>query len=125
MVKKICDIYEVCAKLRHWQAHLRSRQSPSSLELGHALYAVVVGPLVQGREEVQYIHSFVDSVTRMRDVMALRTINSEILMKAMCRWLTNHGVLKVLMTDNLAYYTSIELDNWCQEVNVKHMFIAS
>lgn len=119
MVKRVYETCEVCAKFRHWRAHVKFGEPPYSLEPGHTLY--VVGPLVYGRGGLQYIHCLVDNATRMGDAMALRSINSRSVIRVLHRRISKYGIPKVLMTDNAAYYTSAEFDSWCQEMQIKRM----
>ena len=83
-----------------------------------------MGPLAHERGGVKHIHCLLDSSTRMGDAVALRTINSTMVIRSIRRWISKYGIPKVLMTDNAAYYTPPGFDNWCKEVQIEHKFIA-
>ena len=109
MVKKVCEMCEVCAKFRQDQAHAKYGQPLFSLEPGHTIFADVVGPLVRGRGGIQHIHCLVDSATRMGDAMKFRVVNTGSVIRALRRWISKYGKPIVLMTDNAAYHTSVEM----------------
>lgn len=60
----------------------------------------------------------------MRDTIVLRAINSETIIRELRRWISKHGMLKVLMTDTVVVYTAFELDGWCKKQQIEHLVIA-
>ena len=124
MVKKVCEMCEVCAKFQRFCAKAKFGQPPFSLEPGHTMYGDVVGPLPRGKGGALYIHCLVDSATRVGDAVRMKIINTASVIKALRRWIRHHGQIHVLMTDNAAYYTSAELAEWCGENRIEHGFIA-
>ena len=72
-----------------------------------------------------YIHCLVDGATRMGDAMRMRTITTASVIKALRRWMMQHGQISVLVTDNAAYCTSADLAEWCEDNGVNQKFIAT
>ena len=124
MVKKVCRLFKVCAQYRHQRANAPFGHPVFSLEPGHTLFGDVVGPLPMGKGGVYYIYCLVDSATRLGDAMKLRDTSVASILKALQQWLRRNGLFKVLVTNNVAYYTATEVDRWCQKHTVEHKFIA-
>ena len=124
MVRKVTDMCEVCAKFRGelprdvWHSVLYSEKP------GEVVYADVIGPLSPGRGGVKYIHCIVDSATRLAKATKITNTSSTRIVRDLEDWIKQHGVMKVLVTDNAAYYASEELDDWCSERGITHRFIA-
>lgn len=65
MVKRICELCEVCAKSRHRCARAPFGQPFSSAIPGHTVYGDVIGPLQRGRGGAVCIHCLIDYATRL------------------------------------------------------------
>ena len=124
IVRKITDMCEVCAKFKGevprdvWHPLLYS-EAP-----GEVVYADVIGPLPTVRGGSKYIHCIVDSATRLAAVSKMRNVSSAQIVRSLERWVKERGLMKVIVTDNAAYYNSEELDDWCSERGILHRFIA-
>ena len=84
----------------------------------------IIGPLSPGRGGVKYIHCIVDSATRLAKGTKITNTSSTRIVRDLEDWIEQRGVMKVLVTDNAAYYASEELDDWCIERGITHRFIA-
>ena len=124
MVRRVCELCEVCAKFQHRCARAPFGQPFSSLEPGHTVYGDVIGPLPRGRRGEMYIHCLVDYATRLGDAKPLRNVSTVSILSALQQWIRKNGPFRVLVTDNAAYYASEELAGWCDGHYVEHKFIA-
>ena len=124
IVKKVCDMCEICAKFR--QEFPRSKWRPVlySEVPGEVIYADVIGPLPTGRGGFKYIHCIVDSATRMAKATRLRVIHTKKIVSVLESWMQDYGQMKTLVTDNAPYYVSDEMAQWCLKMNVTHRLIA-
>ena len=71
-----------------------------------------------------YIHCIVDSATHLGDAMRLRDTSTTSVLRVFKHWIQKNGLLKVLVTDNVAYNASEEMMGWCKDSKVGHKFIA-
>ena len=124
MVKKVCDLCEVCEQFRNRRARAPYRQPFFPLGLGHTVFGDVIGPLPRGKGGAMYIHCMVDSATCLGDAMQLRDTSTVSILKAFQYWIRKNGLFKVLVTDNAAYYASEEMAILCKDNEVDHKYIA-
>ena len=124
IVKKVCDMCEICAKFR--QELPRSKWKPVlySENPGEVVYADVIGPLPTGRGGFKYIHCIVDSATRMSRATKMRVTHSKKIISVFESWVQDCGLMKILVTDNAPYYISNEMAQWCFKRDITHRFIA-
>ena len=71
-----------------------------------------------------YIHCLVDYTTRLGDAKSLLDVSTTSIMGALQHWIQKNGPFQVLVTDNAAYYVSVELAGWCEDYVLEHKFIA-
>lgn len=124
MVKRVCELWEVCAKCRHRCARAPFGQPFSSKVPRHTVYGDVIGPLPRGRRGAVYIHCSVDYATRLGDAKPLRDVSTTSIVDALQQWIRKNGQFHVLAMDNAAYYASVELARWGEEHSVEQMSIA-
>ena len=124
MVQEVCDICEVCAQFRNQCSRAPYGQPLFSLDPGHTVFGDIIGPLPRGKGGAMYIHCMVDSATRLGDAMRMRDTSAASNLRAFQHWIRKNGPFKVLVTDNVAYYTSEEMMSWCKANEVDHKFIA-
>ena len=129
MVRKVCQQCAVCALFRPLFPKRRLGQPPYSLIPGHTVYADLVGPLPDvHRDTVEkpfcYIQSIVDSATRLYGATPLQSTDSAGALVGLDLWIQEHGEISVLVTDNGPTYRSKEVDDWCEEHGVQHVYIA-
>ena len=60
----------------------------------------------------------------MGDAMKFRVVNTGSVIRALRRWISKYGKPSVIVTDNAAYYTSAEMEEWCLANSVEQRFIA-
>ena len=122
VVRMVCAQCEICAKFRVKLPRKHWGQPPYSVVPGHTIYADVIGPVTPGRGGVEYIQTIIDSATRMIGAMKMRTTQSNVILRGFDQWIHQHGTMKVIVTDNAAYYCSKELAEWCDSKEVVHRF---
>ena len=71
MVKKVCNLCEICAKLRHRCARADFGKPFSFLIPGQTIYGDVIGAPPQGRRAAMYLNCLVDYATRLGDAKPL------------------------------------------------------
>ena len=124
LVKEICATCEICAKFRQPMKRREWSQPPFSVIPGHTLFLDVVGPLIPGRGGVQYIQCIVDSATRMSAAIKVRRVTTANVIRGLEGWIDRFGKFKVMVTDNASYYTSNELQKWCEARQIMQVFSA-
>lgn len=124
LVKRIVQECEICARFRPAVPRRPWGQPPFSKIPGHTVFADVIGPLPVGRGGIRYLHCIIDSATRVADAVPLKTTQSTGIIRALNRWLKQRGPISVLVSDNAAYYSSVDLADWCWSHDVRHVFTA-
>ena len=124
IVKKVCDMCEICAKFRQELPRSKWRPVLYSENPGEVVYADVIGPLPTGRGGFKYIHCIVDSATRMSRATKMRATHSKKIISVFESWVQDCGLMKILVTDNAPYYISNEMAQWCFKRDITHRFIA-
>ena len=124
IVKKVCDMCEICAKFRQELPRSKWRPVLYSENPGEVVYADVIGPLPTGRGGFKYIHCIVDSATRMSRATKMRVTHSKKIISVFESWVQDCGLMKILVTDNAPYYISNEMARWCFKRDITHRFIA-
>ena len=100
MVKKVCDLCEVCEQFRHPRSRAPFGQPFFSLGPEHTVFGDVIGPFPRGKGGAIYIHCIVDSATRLGDAMRLQDTTTTSVLRAFQRRIRRNGHFRVLVTDN-------------------------
>ena len=109
MVKEVCDTCEVCAQFRNQCSRAPYGQPFFSFDPGHTMFGDVIRPLPRGKDGAMYIHCIVESATHLGDAMWMGDTSTTSVLRAFQHWIRKNGLFKVLVTDNVAYYTSKEM----------------
>ena len=124
IVEKICKTCEICTKFRPEVARSKWHPVLYSENPGEIIHMDVIGPLPTGRGGFRYIHCIVDSATRLSQADKLKLVNSAKIISILKEWIKRKGIIGTLVTDNASYYTSEELQQWCDKMSIQHRFIA-
>ena len=85
----------------------------------------ILGPLPRTRHGMRFILVITDRFTKLTKTVALRTITSLAVAKAFCKsWVFNHGIPKVLLTDNGTQFTASFFRNVCRILGIHKVFTA-
>ena len=115
---------KTCAHFRKVRPRNFWRQPPYSLEPGHTVHMDFIGPVKMGRGGVKFILCVVDSCTRMGGAWKFRTTQSQNVIRGLQDWIFRYGLIKRIVSDNAAYFTSDEMKEWCAKKDIEQIFIA-
>lgn len=85
------------------------------------LFCDYVGPMVRSRSQNTQLLVCIDAFSKYVFLAPTRQANSNTTIKELKRIIQNFGIPETLVTDNTAYFTSHELENWCFSLGIKHV----
>ena len=122
VVKVVVDKCDVCTFFRTAIPIGPMGQPISSSRSGEVVYQDAIGPVTPRRRGVRFLLSIIDYATRVADVTVWGSMRASNVTKALDRWVSEKGPVKMIVTDNASYFASKRVRNWCSLHAVSHVF---
>ena len=125
VIKKMCQNCELCIKAKANPKQVPIGKYPIPTVPFTTIGSDILGPLRITAEGNKYVLVFRDYTTRYSIFEALPNKDTESIIKALRKVISNFGSAGTLLTDNAAEYKSEKLNNFCAFYNIRKIEYAN